>query len=142
MRRSSVALRLQASILEEARGVSETEAVALNQFFNVAVAEKLSALRTEEFFRERGTRGYVGKAPPETRGSRKRSAARRRTGLNRSGERDGWRASSPRDDQARLTSPGLLLRHVDEHRLRVAGKRQWSDGCSLVVQSHIQKLCG
>lgn len=62
MRRSNVALRLQESLLEEARRVSETEGVALNQFINVAVAEKLSALRTEEFFRERGQRGNVGKA--------------------------------------------------------------------------------
>jgi hypothetical protein len=36
--------------------------VALNQFINVAVAEKLSALRTEEYFRERGGRGKVEKA--------------------------------------------------------------------------------
>jgi hypothetical protein len=56
MRRSNVALRLQASLLEEARKVSENEGVALNQFINVAVAEKLSALRTEEYFRERSTR--------------------------------------------------------------------------------------
>jgi hypothetical protein len=62
MRRSNVALRLQTSILEEARRVSETEGVALNQFINVAVAEKLSALRTEEYFRERGQRGDVTKA--------------------------------------------------------------------------------
>jgi len=62
VRRSNVALRLQASILEEARRVSETEGVALNQFINVAVAEKLSALRTEEYFRERGERGKVAKA--------------------------------------------------------------------------------
>ena len=62
MRRSNVALRLQSSLLAEARRVSETEGVALNQFINVAVAEKLSALRTEEYFRERGQRGNVGKA--------------------------------------------------------------------------------
>jgi hypothetical protein len=62
MRRSNVALRLQVSILEEARRVSETEGVALNQFINVAVAEKLSALRTEDYFRERGLRGDVAKA--------------------------------------------------------------------------------
>jgi hypothetical protein len=62
MRRSNVALRLQASILEEARRVSEMEGVALNQFINVAVAEKLSALRTEEYFRERGQRGDISKA--------------------------------------------------------------------------------
>ena len=62
MRRSDVALRLQESILEEARRVSESEGVALNQFINVAVAEKLAALRTEEYFRARGTRGDVAKA--------------------------------------------------------------------------------
>ena len=31
--------------------------MALNQLINVAVAEKLSALRTEEYFREGGRRG-------------------------------------------------------------------------------------
>jgi hypothetical protein len=62
MRKSNVALRLQESILEEARRVSETEGVALNQFINVAVAEKISALRTEEYFRERGQRGDVERA--------------------------------------------------------------------------------
>ena len=62
MRRSNVALRLQESILEEARRVSETEGVALNQFINVAVAEKLSALRTEDYFRERAQRADVAKA--------------------------------------------------------------------------------
>jgi hypothetical protein len=49
MRRSNVALRLQASLLEEARRVAEAEGVALNQFINVAVVEKLSALRTEDY---------------------------------------------------------------------------------------------
>jgi len=56
MRRSNVALRLLPSRLDEARRVSESEGVALNQFINVAVAEKLSALRTEEYFRERAAR--------------------------------------------------------------------------------------
>jgi len=62
MKRSNVALRLQQSLLEEARRVSESEGVALNQFINVVVAEKLSALRTEEYFRVRGHRGDVAKA--------------------------------------------------------------------------------
>ena len=55
-------MRLQTSLLEEVRRVSEAEGVALNQFINVAVAEKLSALRTEEYFRERAARGDVGRA--------------------------------------------------------------------------------
>lgn len=62
MRKSNVALRLQNSLLEEARRVSEAEGVALNQFINVAVAEKLSALRTEDYFRERAQRGDIEKA--------------------------------------------------------------------------------
>lgn len=62
MRKSNVALRLQNSLLEEARRVSEAEGVALNQFINVAVAEKLSALRTEEYFRERIAGANVAKA--------------------------------------------------------------------------------
>jgi hypothetical protein len=62
MRRSNVALRLQSSLLEEVPRVAEAEGVTLNQFINVAVAEKLSALRTEEYFRVRGQRGNVAKA--------------------------------------------------------------------------------
>src|SRR5579864_419735 len=56
MRRSNFALRLQPSLLEELRKAAELEGVALNQLINVAVAEKVSALRTEEYFRERGSR--------------------------------------------------------------------------------------
>jgi hypothetical protein len=62
MRRSNVALRLQPSLLEEARRVSESEGVALNQLINVAVAEKLSALRTAEYFRERAGQADLAKA--------------------------------------------------------------------------------
>lgn len=62
MRKSNVALRLQTSLLEEAKRVAESEGVALNQLINVAVAEKLSALRTEEYFRERSARGDINKA--------------------------------------------------------------------------------
>lgn len=54
MRRSNFALRLQPSLLEELRKAAEAQGVALNQLINVAVAEKVSALRTEEYFRERG----------------------------------------------------------------------------------------
>ena len=50
MRRSNVALRLQTSLLEEAKRVAESEGVALNQLINVAVAEKLSALGDRRLF--------------------------------------------------------------------------------------------
>lgn len=59
MRRSNFALRLQPSLLEEARKLAEQEGVAVNQLINVAVAEKLSALRTEAYFRERAARADV-----------------------------------------------------------------------------------
>jgi hypothetical protein len=62
VRRSNVALRLQTSLLEEARRVAESEGVALNQLINVAVAEKLSALRTDDYFRERAGRANFTKA--------------------------------------------------------------------------------
>lgn len=56
MRRSNFALRLQPSLLDEARKLAEAEGVALNQLINVALAEKISALRTEEYFTERARR--------------------------------------------------------------------------------------
>ena len=56
MRKSNIALRLQPSLMAEARKVAEAEGVAVIQLTNAAVAEKLSALRTEEYFAERATR--------------------------------------------------------------------------------------
>jgi hypothetical protein len=56
MRRSNFALRLQPSLLDELRKIAEAEGVALNQLINVAVAEKVSALRTADYFRKRGRR--------------------------------------------------------------------------------------
>jgi HicB family len=62
MRKSNFALRLQPSLLEEARKLAHAEGVALNQLINVAVAEKLSALRTESYFAERARRASIPKA--------------------------------------------------------------------------------
>jgi len=62
MRKSNFALRLQPSLLEEARKLAHAEGVALNQLINGAVAEKLSALRTESYFAERARRASVPKA--------------------------------------------------------------------------------
>ena len=62
MRRSNVALRLQTSLLEEAKRVAASEGVALNQLINVAVAEKISALYTAEYFNERSARADIDKA--------------------------------------------------------------------------------
>jgi hypothetical protein len=62
MRKSNFALRLQPSLLEEARKVAEAEGVALNQLINVAVAEKLSALRTGRYLAERAKRANISEA--------------------------------------------------------------------------------
>ena len=56
MRKSNFALRLQPSLMQEARALAESEGVALNQLINVALAEKLSAIRTESYFLERAKR--------------------------------------------------------------------------------------
>jgi len=53
---SNYALRLQTSLLNELRQVAKEEGTSINQFINVAVAEKLAALRTERYFRERMSR--------------------------------------------------------------------------------------
>ena len=62
MTKSNYALRLQKSLKDEAEKVAREEGTTLNQFINVAVAEKLSALRTESYFRERRARANVGDA--------------------------------------------------------------------------------
>jgi hypothetical protein len=62
LRKSNFALRLQPSLLDEARKLAEAEGVALNQLINVAVAEKLSALRTESYFAERRGRADLPRA--------------------------------------------------------------------------------
>jgi HicB-like protein involved in pilus formation len=62
MRRSNFSLRLAPALLEEARKAAKSEGVALNQLINIAVAEKLSALRTEAYFQERARRADVPKA--------------------------------------------------------------------------------
>lgn len=62
MKKSNFALRLQPSLLEEARKLAADEGVALNQLINVAVAEKLSALRTESYFATRMARADVAAA--------------------------------------------------------------------------------
>lgn len=53
---SNYALRLQASLMEEVKKVAAEEGTSINQFINVAVAEKLAALRTAEYFKERAAR--------------------------------------------------------------------------------------
>jgi hypothetical protein len=55
-RTSNYALRLLTSLKAEAEKVAAEEGTTLNQFINIAVAEKLAALRTARYFQERATR--------------------------------------------------------------------------------------
>jgi hypothetical protein len=54
---ANYALRVPESLFEYARTVAEEEKVSMNQFFVTAIAEKISALKTESYFRERAARG-------------------------------------------------------------------------------------
>ena len=50
---STFALRLPDSLYAHARKLAEQDQASLNQFITVAVAEKVSALQTAEFFAQR-----------------------------------------------------------------------------------------
>ena len=50
---SNYALRLQGSLKDEAEKAAKAEGTTLNQFINVAVAERLATLRTAAFFEAR-----------------------------------------------------------------------------------------
>lgn len=50
-------LRLHPSLRAAAERIAAAEGTSLNQFINVAVAEKLSALETADYFRTRAARG-------------------------------------------------------------------------------------
>ena len=56
------ALRLPASLKREVEKVAREDGTSLNQFIVTAVAEKLSALRTADFFEERRARADVDAA--------------------------------------------------------------------------------
>ena len=49
------------TLLAEARKAAESEGVALNQLITLALAEKVSAMRTEEYFEERARRADPAK---------------------------------------------------------------------------------
>ena len=56
---TNYALRVPESLFTYARKVAEEEQVSMNQFFVMAIAEKVSALKTETYFRERQARGEL-----------------------------------------------------------------------------------
>lgn len=53
---STYPLRLPKSIKAEAEKLAREEGISMNQFVATAVAEKLSAMRTVEFFAQRRSR--------------------------------------------------------------------------------------
>ncbi len=59
MMQAKDALRLQASLKAKAEPLAKEEGTTLNQFINVAAAEKIAALRTADFFRERARRANL-----------------------------------------------------------------------------------
>jgi hypothetical protein len=59
---SNYALRLPTSLKREVEKVARDDGTSLNQFIVTAVAEKLSALRTVDFFEERRARADIGTA--------------------------------------------------------------------------------
>lgn len=58
---SQFALRLPNSLHGYAKEVAQQDQTSLNQFIVTAVAEKLSAMRTEEFFRDRAAKAKLGR---------------------------------------------------------------------------------
>lgn len=55
-RTSNYALRLLSSLKSEAERFAREDGATLNQFINLAVAEKLAALKTDTLLRERAGR--------------------------------------------------------------------------------------
>ncbi|OCB03094.1 hypothetical protein BBC27_09605 [Acidithiobacillus ferrivorans] len=56
---SNYALRVPESLLAYVRQMAAEEQVSMNQFFVTAIAEKVSALKTEAYFRERQASGDI-----------------------------------------------------------------------------------
>lgn len=54
---STISLRLPDSLHDQARKLAARDHISLNQLISTALAEKLSALMTEEYLGERAARG-------------------------------------------------------------------------------------
>jgi hypothetical protein len=72
---STLSLRLPDSLHQQIRELAQQDGISINQFISTAVAEKLSALMTEDYLEKRAQRGSrekflavlakVPDAPPE-----------------------------------------------------------------------------
>lgn len=58
---SAISIRLPDSLHRLARDIAKQDQVSMNQFIASAVAEKVSALATEQYLNERAARGSVDK---------------------------------------------------------------------------------
>jgi hypothetical protein len=54
---STISLRLPSSLHDKVRELAKQENVSINQFITLALAEKISALVTEDYLAERASRG-------------------------------------------------------------------------------------
>jgi hypothetical protein len=54
---STLSLRLPESLHKHVKELAEQEGVSINQFVTTAVAEKMSALMTEDYLEQRAKRG-------------------------------------------------------------------------------------
>ena len=61
MAKSNYALRLPASLKAEAEKIAAAEGTTLSQLINMAVAEKVSALKTADYLFKRGARAKSGR---------------------------------------------------------------------------------
>ena len=56
---ANYSLQVPESLFAYANKVAQQENISMNQFFVTAIAEKVSALKTEEYFEERRKRGTI-----------------------------------------------------------------------------------
>ncbi len=54
---SALSIRLPESLHEKAKELAKREGISINQLLTTALAEKISALMTEEYLEERARRG-------------------------------------------------------------------------------------
>ena len=58
---STISLRLPNSLHERLRELAKRDNISMNQFITLALAEKISALATEDYLEERAARGARAK---------------------------------------------------------------------------------
>jgi hypothetical protein len=58
---STYPLRLPKSLKNEVARIAKRDGTSVNQFIAIAVAEKISALETEDFFAERANQADLGR---------------------------------------------------------------------------------